>query len=69
MAGRVRDIGRRHADRNLAAAGDLFEGRALVKQGRVAEGMDPAAVLARIHAALAPGDPLNGVFVAAKAGA
>jgi DNA-binding NarL/FixJ family response regulator len=39
MAGRVRDIGRRHDDANLAAAGDLFEGRALVKQGRMAEGM------------------------------
>jgi DNA-binding NarL/FixJ family response regulator len=39
VAGRVRDIGRRHGDPNLAAAGDLFEGRALVKQGRVAEGM------------------------------
>jgi DNA-binding CsgD family transcriptional regulator len=38
-AGRVRDIGRRHADPNLVAAGDLFEGRALVRQGRVAEGM------------------------------
>ena len=39
MAGRVRDIGRRHRDPNLVAAGDLFEGRALVRQGRVAEGM------------------------------
>ena len=38
MAGRVWDIGRRHADPNLAAAGDLFEGRALVRQGRMAEG-------------------------------
>jgi DNA-binding NarL/FixJ family response regulator len=38
-AGRVRDIGRRHGDPNLVAAGDLFEGRALVRQGRVAEGM------------------------------
>ena len=38
-ARRVRDIGRRHADPNLVAAGDLFEGRALVKQGRMAEGM------------------------------
>ena len=38
-AGRVRDIGRRHRDPNLVAAGDLFEGRALVRQGRVAEGM------------------------------
>jgi DNA-binding NarL/FixJ family response regulator len=39
MAGRVRDIGRRHGDPNLVAGGDLFEGRALVRQGRVAEGM------------------------------
>ena len=31
-ARRVRDIGRRHADPNLVAAGDLFEGRALVRQ-------------------------------------
>jgi DNA-binding NarL/FixJ family response regulator len=38
-ARRVRDIGRRHADPNLIAGGDLFEGRALVKQGRMAEGM------------------------------
>jgi DNA-binding NarL/FixJ family response regulator len=38
-AGRVRDLGRRHADPNLVAGGDLFEGRALVRQGRMAEGM------------------------------
>ena len=38
-ARRVREIGRRHADPNLAAAGDLFEGRVLVRQGRMAEGM------------------------------
>jgi len=38
-ARRLRDLGRRHADPNLAAAGDLFEGRALVKAGRVADGM------------------------------
>ena len=38
-ARRVRDIGRRHADPNLVATADLFEGRALVKQGRVADGM------------------------------
>jgi DNA-binding NarL/FixJ family response regulator len=38
-ARRVRDIGRRHADPNLVATADLFEGRALVRQGRVADGM------------------------------
>ncbi|HWD44415.1 MAG TPA: hypothetical protein VHM23_12040 [Actinomycetota bacterium] len=38
-ARRLRGLGRRHADPNLAAAGDLFEGRALVKVGRVAEGL------------------------------
>ena len=38
-ARRVRELGRRHADPNLTAAGDLFEGRALVKAGRVAEGL------------------------------
>ena len=38
-ARRVREIGRRHADPNLTAAGDLFEGRVLVRQGRMAEGM------------------------------
>jgi DNA-binding NarL/FixJ family response regulator len=38
-AQRVRDIGRHHADPNLVAAGDLFEGRMLVRQGRMAEGM------------------------------
>jgi DNA-binding NarL/FixJ family response regulator len=38
-AARVRDLGRRYADPNLVAGGDLFEGRALVRQGRMAEGM------------------------------
>jgi DNA-binding NarL/FixJ family response regulator len=38
-ARRVRELGRRHADPNLVATGDLFEGRALVRQGQVAEGM------------------------------
>jgi DNA-binding NarL/FixJ family response regulator len=38
-ARRLRELGRAHADPNLAAAGDLFEGRALVRQGRMAEGM------------------------------
>jgi DNA-binding NarL/FixJ family response regulator len=38
-ARRVRNIGRRHADPNLVATADLFEGRALVKQGRVADGL------------------------------
>jgi DNA-binding CsgD family transcriptional regulator len=38
-ARRLRALGRAHADPNLAAAGDLFEGRALVRQGRMAEGM------------------------------
>lgn len=38
-AQRVRDIGHRHGDPNLVAAGILGEGRALVRQGRVGEGM------------------------------
>jgi tetratricopeptide (TPR) repeat protein len=38
-ARRVRDIGRRHGDPNLVAGGDLFEGRTLVRQGRMAEGL------------------------------
>jgi DNA-binding NarL/FixJ family response regulator len=39
MARRLRELGRVHADPNLVAAGDLFEGRALVKRGRMAEGL------------------------------
>ena len=35
----VKEIGRRHGDPNLVAVGCLFEGRVLVKQGRVVEGM------------------------------
>ena len=56
-AGRVREIGRRHADRNLVAGGDLFEGRALVKQGRMAEGMAllDEAMLAVLSGELDPG--------------
>jgi DNA-binding NarL/FixJ family response regulator len=38
-ARRVKDIGRRHGDPNLVAVGSLFEGRVLVRQGRVVEGM------------------------------
>jgi DNA-binding NarL/FixJ family response regulator len=38
-ARRVQDIGRRHSDPNLIAAGILGEGRALVKQGNVTGGM------------------------------
>jgi DNA-binding CsgD family transcriptional regulator len=38
-ARRVRDIGRRHADPDLVAVGDVFEGWGLVRQGRMAEGM------------------------------
>jgi hypothetical protein len=38
-AQRVRDIGQRHGDPNLVVAGILGEGRALVRQGRVREGM------------------------------
>jgi hypothetical protein len=38
-APRLREVGRRHADPNLVAGGDLFEGRTLVRQGRMAEGM------------------------------
>lgn len=38
-ARQVQEIGRRHGDPNLVATGTLGEGRALVKQGRVAEGM------------------------------
>ena len=56
-AGRVRDIGRRHDDPNLVAGGDLFEGRALVKQGRMAEGMAllDEAMLAVLSGELDPG--------------
>ena len=56
-AGRVRDIGRRHADPNLVAGGDLFEGRALVRQGRMAEGMAllDEAMLAVLSGELDPG--------------
>ena len=56
-ARRVRDIGRRHADPNLVAGGDLFEGRALVKQGRMAEGMAllDEAMLAVLSGELDPG--------------
>jgi hypothetical protein len=39
MARRLRELGRAHADPNLVAAGDLFEGRAQVKRGRMAEGL------------------------------
>jgi len=55
-ARRLRELGRRHADPNLAAAGDLFEGRALVKAGRVAEGMAllDEAMLAVRSGALGP---------------
>jgi DNA-binding NarL/FixJ family response regulator len=55
-ARRVREIGRRHADPNLAAAGDLFEGRVLVRQGRMAEGMAllDEAMLAVLSGELAP---------------
>jgi DNA-binding CsgD family transcriptional regulator len=38
-ARRVQDVGRRHGDTTLVAAGTLGEGRALVKAGRVAEGL------------------------------
>jgi DNA-binding NarL/FixJ family response regulator len=38
-ARRVGELGRRHGDPNLVATGDLFEGRVLVRQGRVADGM------------------------------
>jgi DNA-binding CsgD family transcriptional regulator len=38
-ARRVQEIGRRYGDRTLVAAGMLGEGRALVKVGRVAEGL------------------------------
>jgi DNA-binding NarL/FixJ family response regulator len=38
-AGRVQDIGRRFSDPNLVAIGVLGEGRALIKQGRVVDGM------------------------------
>ncbi|HEX3214278.1 MAG TPA: LuxR C-terminal-related transcriptional regulator [Actinomycetota bacterium] len=55
-ARRVRDIGRRHADPNLVAAGDLFEGRALVRQGRMADGMAmlDEAMLAVLSGELGP---------------
>jgi tetratricopeptide (TPR) repeat protein len=56
-ARRLRELGRRHADPNLAAAGDLFEGRALVKAGRIAEGMAllDEAMLAVRSGELGPG--------------
>ena len=38
-ARRVRDVGRRHGDTNLVAIGLLGEGRILVRDGRVADGM------------------------------
>jgi DNA-binding CsgD family transcriptional regulator len=38
-ARRVQEIGRRHSDASLVAAGMLGEGRMLIKDGRVAEGM------------------------------
>jgi len=38
-ARRVQDIGRRHADRNLVAAGMVAEGRVLIKVGRAREGL------------------------------
>jgi DNA-binding CsgD family transcriptional regulator len=55
-ARRVRDIGRRHADANLVTAGNLFEGRMLVKQGRMAEGMAllDEAMLAVLSGELGP---------------
>jgi DNA-binding NarL/FixJ family response regulator len=55
-ARRVRDIGRRHTDPNLVALADLFEGRALVKQGRVADGMAllDEAMLAVVSGELRP---------------
>jgi len=55
-AGRVRDLGRRYADPNLVAGGDLFEGRALVRQGRMAEGMAllDGAMLAVLSGELRP---------------
>lgn len=36
---RIQDLGRRHGDPNLVAGGLMGEGRALVKAGRVAEGL------------------------------
>jgi hypothetical protein len=55
-ARRVREIGRRHADPNLLAAGDLFEGRVLVRQGRMAEGtaLLDEVMLAVLSGELAP---------------
>lgn len=38
-ARQVQDFGRRHADRNLVAAGIVAEGRVLIKLGRVQEGL------------------------------
>ena len=35
----IREMGRRYGDANLSAVGVLFEGRALVRQGRMGEGM------------------------------
>jgi DNA-binding NarL/FixJ family response regulator len=38
-AGRMQDIGRRFSDPNLVAIGVVGQGRALIKQGRVSDGM------------------------------
>jgi len=53
----VKEIGRRHGDPNLVAVGCLFEGRVLVKQGRVVEGMAllDGAMLAVLSEELRPG--------------
>jgi DNA-binding NarL/FixJ family response regulator len=50
----VREIGRRHGDRNLVAAGVVGEGRALVKLGEVSRGMPllDEAMVAVLHADL-----------------
>jgi len=39
IAQRIREMGRRYGDANLAGVGVLFEGRAHVRQGRMNEGM------------------------------
>lgn len=52
-ARKVQEIGRRHADANLVAAGTVGEGRALLRQGRVPDGM---ALLDEAMVAVLDGD-------------
>ncbi len=55
-ARRMQDLGRRHGDDTLVALGGFFEGRALIKQARVREGLAllDEAMLAALSDALKP---------------